>query len=329
MHKTNLKRRGFTLIEILVVLVIMGFLTSMVAPKLADMVGSSQQPIEDANLKELSKVVTDFIHQKERVPKDLVNLVHNDESAGGYVMLTIHEPGDEEAEFSEEFDTKLAVRLHALNDAEVKELRRLGVKKVRNYKHTFANTNEEYNEEVALAAGVEVLMIGCGSDDSSSNIVWEETREGSLTDDGSGKRRDFHSRGWKSRAISTVNTYACFDGGPYIGRILMGIDNESELVRKEYLERSGTSPKEARRQEVKWLNYALLLPRLDATVKRMDLTSKKLTLNKYDEEFEKGYGSRTIDMDGDDKQDIGDVVIVSPQGYISKEKNFSYGVHLK
>ena len=44
--KNFITKRAFTLVEILVVLVIMGFLVAMVAPKLAGMVSAAQEPID-------------------------------------------------------------------------------------------------------------------------------------------------------------------------------------------------------------------------------------------------------------------------------------------
>lgn len=324
-----MKRRAFTLVEILVVLVIMGFLVSMVAPKLADVVGFSEDPINDANLKELAKVMADFTIQKERLPKSLVNLVHlnEDQATPDYEMLTIHTPGDESV-LSEAFADRLVPTLHTLNTAEAKALRRLGVSKVRNYKHTFSGGSVEYNDEVTVAAGVEVLMAGCGSDGSAAAVEWSESRQGSVTDNGAGSI-SYASAVNADLDVATANTYACMDGAPYAGRIILGLDNDSELVRQGYLESSGTSPKEARRDEVQWLNYALLLPRLDDTVARMTtLSDYEIVLKKYDEDIEEGYGGRRVDM-REDTQGVGDVVVVSPQGYISKEKQFRYGVRIE
>jgi prepilin-type N-terminal cleavage/methylation domain-containing protein len=74
--KNFITKRAFTLVEILVVLVIMGFLAAMVAPRLAGMVTVAQEPIDTTSQKELSKVIQNFIIQKERLPRGLVNLVH-------------------------------------------------------------------------------------------------------------------------------------------------------------------------------------------------------------------------------------------------------------
>jgi prepilin-type N-terminal cleavage/methylation domain-containing protein len=324
--QTGIKRRAFTLIEILVVLVIMGLLAAMVAPKLAGIVDFSEDPIDDVNLKELAKIVADFSTQHERIPKNLVNLVEEDNTSNTYRMLSIHSAAGETADLSAQFEARLVPTLHVLNAYEVKELRRLGVRSVRNYRHTFSGSTVEYNQEVPLSAGTAVLMVGCGAEDNTSNVDWSDSFEGSINDNGSGTI-NYYSVSNEPLDVATSHVYACMDGAPYVGRIIMGIDNESELVQKKYLDTAGTSPKEARKEEIKWLHYAILLPRLDATVKRMDGVDT-LVLRKYDEEIEEGCGSKTIEMNKE-TQNISDIAVVSPQGLIAKEKNFKYGVKVQ
>lgn len=317
---------AFTLIEILVVLVIMGFLTTMVAPKLAGIMGFSEESIDDMNLKELSKIVTDFHLQNERVPRNMINLVHNDENAteGYYRTLTIHDTPGEVADLSEEFEMRLLPTLHVLNDAEVKELRRLGIHKVRNYRHTFNGGAIEYNTREEIKNGSTVLMVGCGSAIDTSKVTWSESQEGSITDNGEGNINYIFSTNTTPDTASGT-TYACISSAPYLGRIILGIDDENELVTKGYLDRAGTSPKETRKEEINWLHYGILLPRLKATVVRMG-TETTLDLRKYNEDIDEGYGSETIEMK---EQALSDIVVVSPQGLIAKDKNFKYGVRVE
>lgn len=321
-------RRAFTLIEILVVLVIMGFLTAMVAPKLSGILGYSEAPIDDANLRELGKSVAEFTAQRERLPRGLVNLVHENNSSGTtiYELLSINDLPGEAADLSARFADRLLPTLHVLNAAEAHELKRLGVGKVRNYRHTFSGGSEEYNHEVAVQAGVAVLMVGGGAPDASSVITWGTTRTGSINDNGTGN--PVYAPGVNiGLNDATADLYAHLDGAPYAGRILLGLDNESELVTGGWLEKAGTSPKEARRGEVGFLHYALLLPRLDATVARMG-EQTTLDLRKYDDEIETAYGVKTEEMNAA-TQRLSDVVVVSPQGYVNKELQFRYGVKIE
>ncbi len=315
---------AFTLIEILVVLVIMGFLVAMVSPKLAGVISGSQDPIDEANQKELSKVFRDFVSLKERLPRYMLNLIHEDDSSDKYEMLSIHS-ADGDAILSEKFNLKLVPVIHHLDADEALELRRLGVRHVRNYQHTYLAGGVEYNTDINVSAGVAVLMLGCGVNDTGI-FDWEDSLEGSITDNDAGTIV-YSKATAKAFDNDDVDTYAFDDTAPYLGRIIMGIDNESELVIKGYLDESGTSPKEMQSGEVKYMHYSILLPRLQATVARMG-TKKTLHLRKYDKDVENLYGKKEIKMN-EDIQDLGDIVIVSPQGYISRDKDFSYGVKIK
>ncbi|MEA3330464.1 MAG: type II secretion system protein [Campylobacterota bacterium] len=318
------KRGAFTLIEILVVLVIMGFLVAMVAPKLAGVISDSYEPIDDTNQKELSKVFHDFISLKERAPRGMLNLIDEDNSSNTYKPLSVYIM-DGDAILSEDFNLTLVPVIHHLNADEALELRRLGISSVRNYKHTYSGGTMEYNSEATIASGVAVLMLGCGVDNGGT-FDWVDSLEGSITDDNAGNIT-YSKTTPKAFDNDDANIYAFDDTAPYLGRIIMGIDNENELVTGGFLDVSGSSPKETKNDEIKYRHYSVLLPRLQATVQRMG-TKKTLHLRKYDKKVKNGYGQKIVKMD-EDIQDLGDIVIVSPQGYISRDKDFSYGVKIQ
>jgi len=325
MH-ANRARRAFTLIEILVVLVIMGFLTAMVAPKLAGILGYSETPVDDANLRELGKTLASFAAQRERLPRQMVNLVqeHSDNGSVTYEMLGINDVPGETADLSAAFADRLLPALHVLNTDEALELKRLGVSKIRNYRRDFGDGKYDYNHKVAVQTGVAVLMVGGGAEDNTSSIAWGASRTGSIDDDGAGTIA--YAPGNSVALDGTDAAYANMDGAPYVGRIILGLDDESELVTAGWLEKSGTSPKEARKGEVRILHYALLLPRLEATTARMPQTT--LELHKYDDEIATAYGVREEKMD-ETAQQLDQTVVVSPQGYVNKERQFRYGVKIE
>lgn len=325
--KNFITKRAFTLVEILVVLVIMGFLVAMVAPRLAGMVSVAQEPIDTASQKELSKVIQNFIIQRERLPRGLVNLVHENNNSGTvvYESLKVHVVGDEEAELSSRFADRLIPTIHYLNADEALALKRLGVNRVRNYRHTFSDGSVEYNSEKDVVEGLAVLMVGGGSTDSIAKITFGNSRTGFISDDGSGTI-SYSKSSNVALATTTPNTYAHMKRARHIGRIIMGIDNESELVSRGLLESSGTSPKESIGDEIKFLNYAILLPRLDESVQRMNTTI--LDIRKYDKKIKSGYGSKSVDMNAT-IQALGDVVVVSPQGAVYSDLDFEFGVNIK
>lgn len=316
--------RAYTPAELLVVVVIMGFLAAMVTPKLYSILASAETPIDDANLRELETAVNAFAMQHQKLPNGLVNLVHETGSASGsYRVLSVHDLLGETADLSARFADRLLPALHVLNAAEARELKRLGVSRVRNYRHTFDGGKEAYNMETEVEAGIAVLMVGGGADSTGSAIAWKNSRVGSISDDGAGNvvyRPDV------IMALDDAAGYACMDGAPFIGRIILGLDDDSELVTGGYLKTAGTSPREAREGEVAYLHYALLLPRLDATVTRMPRST--LELRKYDEDISKPYGTQYLAMETAPQQ-LGDVAAVSPQGYVSKTTPFRYGVKIE
>jgi hypothetical protein len=317
-------RRASTPAELLVVVVITGFLAAMVTPKLYGILAYSETPIDDANLKELETALAGFAARYQRFPQGLVNLVdETSDASGSFRMLRIHDRPVEGADLSARFADRLLPTLHVLNAAEARELRRLGIITVRNYRHTFADGKAAYGREREVRAGLAVLMAGGGAVSAGAKIVFRSSREGSISDDGSGSvvyRPD------AAMALDDPTGYARMDEAPYIGRIILGLDDDSELVTDGYLKAAGTSPKEARGEEVAYLRYSLLLPRLDATVARMTRTT--LELRKYDEEIATSYGMKYDAMETA-LQRLSDVAVVSPQGYVSRSKPFRYGVKIE
>jgi hypothetical protein len=316
--------RAYSPAELLVVVVITGFLAAMVTPKLYDILAFSETPIDDANLRELEAAMNGFVLQHRRLPYGLMNLVNETGSASGsYRMLCVHDVLGESADLSAHFADRLLPALHVLNAAEARELKRLGVYNVRIYRHTLADGKEAYNGEAEVRAGLAVLMVGGGADATGSDIVWKNARTGSISDDGAGNIA-YHPDA--IMALDDATGYARMDGAPFIGRIILGLDDDSELVTEGYLKTAGTSPREARENEVAHLHYGLLLPRLDATVARM--TRATLELRRYDEAMTASHGVQYLAMKSA-PQRLSDVVAVSPQGYVSKTTQFTYGVKIE
>jgi type II secretory pathway pseudopilin PulG len=316
--------RAYTPAELLVVVVITGFLAAMVAPKLYDILAFSETPIDDANLRELEAAMNGFAVQYRRLPQGLMNLVNETGSASGsYRMLCVHDVLGESADLSADFADRLLPALHVLNAAEARELKRLGVTTVRVYRHTFTDGKEAYDRETEVRAGLAVLMVGGGAVTSGSGIAWKNSRTGSISDDGAGNIA-YHPD--VIMALDDATGFARMDGAPFIGRIILGLDDESELVTGGCLKTAGTSPREARENEVGNLHYGLLLPRLDATVARM--TRSTLELRRYDDAMTASHGVQYLAMKSA-PQRLSDVVAVSPQGYVSKTTQFTYGVKIE
>lgn len=320
-------RHAFTLIEILVVLVIMGMLTAMVAPKLAGVVAWGEDPIDDANLRELDKAVDAFVLVHERLPRSFVNLVRH--TSDGYTSLGVQDVG-KGGVISARLADRLLPTLHILNAEEASELKRLGVAKVRNYTYEHSDERVEYNEMVSIDEGVGVMMIGCGAADDTRNVEWNTSREGAIDDDNTGDP-DYHPSSPVALDDTTSDRYACMDGGPYVGRIVMGIDADSELVARGYLEAAAVTPVHNARDLTAMLHYAVILPRLSETLGRIGET--ELTVRRYDDDIEHFYGyetgSETSGATFDAPQRLDETVAVSPHGRVHGNKQFRYGVKVR
>ena len=76
MHRTNRRRdRGFTLMELMVVIVILGLLAGIVAMNFDKVLGNAKRDTCKINIKQLGQVVENFRLTKGRLPDSLDELV--------------------------------------------------------------------------------------------------------------------------------------------------------------------------------------------------------------------------------------------------------------
>jgi general secretion pathway protein G len=69
-------RAGFTIVEIIVVVVIIGVLAAVIAPSFIGRIGQAKQGVAKQKLAEIEKAVWMFRTDYERFPKSLDELVH-------------------------------------------------------------------------------------------------------------------------------------------------------------------------------------------------------------------------------------------------------------
>lgn len=74
-HKDQQRRAGFTMVEILVVVVIIGVLAAMVLPTFVGRVGQAKQAVARQKLSEIEKAVEIFRTDYERYPETLDELI--------------------------------------------------------------------------------------------------------------------------------------------------------------------------------------------------------------------------------------------------------------
>lgn len=248
-------KAGFTLMELLVVLVIMGFLLGMIVPRLGGVADSAVDTVCDSNNKGVRYYTKSFLDAKGRLPNKLTNLVAYDLTSAAYVSnydddATEHSFSDNSTArmksdfdaangadlFAPDFVERNGVVLHTLDDDEAAELRSLGITTVLNLRG-----ENRPMESYSVNGSMPVAM--CGD--------YAETTLG-----------DFPP------------------GNPFwFGRILLGIGETSELVSAGYIQAAALCPGGIQQQDnVSFNNYVLVLPRLEATVERMDASVKDQTL---------------------------------------------------
>ena len=306
---------GFTLLEILVVLTIMGFLIAMVAPRLAGISGGAVDTVCDTNQNRMVTYMSSFFEKTNRFPSKLTNLVE-ETGANTYQIPAVSDqnPDNGPETLAAEFFERNHFAIHYLNNEELAELRGLGITKVLNlnaydayneagdafkadYDATAAGPNDvalagtvakaPAMEEVTIprdtaAAQLAVAMIGCGS----ANITDAPAMAAGLTE-----------RGW---------------GEPdWMGRIVLGMGPECSLVTSGIISNAAHCPGGIQNADNATYNdYNIVLPRLAATADRMT-----------------GFGA----LDGDTGTDGVQVSVVSyddapanPYDYVANGDNLRY-----
>jgi prepilin-type N-terminal cleavage/methylation domain-containing protein len=263
--------KGFTLLEILVVLTIMGFLIAMVAPRLAGISGGAVDTVCDSNQNRMVTYMSTFFEQTNRMPNKLTNIVE-ETAAGVYQIPAIsdEDPDNGPETLAAELMKRNHFVLHYLSADEAAELKKMGIVKVLNLNDYSAYTEDgsavktDYDataagpNDVALAAapitkfasmadvpvagGLAVAMIGCGSADAIPGTVPATVAT--------------TERGW---------------GEPdHFGRIIMGMGPESSLITSGIIGNAAHCPGGIQNTDNATYNdYNLVLPRLEATATRM------------------------------------------------------------
>jgi prepilin-type N-terminal cleavage/methylation domain-containing protein len=260
---------GFTLLEILVVLTIMGFLIAMVAPRLAGISGDAVDTVCDSNQNRMITMMSGFYEKTNRYPSNMTNLV--DETAAGVYQIPAISDDDPEngAEtIAAEFNERNHFRRHYLSELEVRELKNLGIVKVLNlnsydaYDET-GTLKADYNnaandvaqvgtvtrapkmEPVTLdpdvaTAPMAVAMIGMGADTTGATPAWTV---------------EAGERGWGEN--------------DFHARMVFGFGPENSLVTSGLVSNAAHCPGGIQNADnVTYNDYNLVLPRLKSTVDR-------------------------------------------------------------
>ncbi len=265
---------GFTLLEMLVVVMIMGFLLAMIAPRFASIFGDSEDTVCDSNIKNTRQFVAGFEMAHNKLPNNLLNPVLCNAAGNTFSGVGVGDPAiDGNEAFTAAFVERITAGLYALNAAEAQELRELGVTTVLAYNNTgdagakidpfagnatLAEIGREL-QEVPVAAGVRVLMIGASTNNAgavTNQVAVNATTHAALT----------------SGIVDGINNHIAHPWWMY--RIFMGIGPNSELVTSGYAQSTGNCPsfERAVSEFTTWGHYCLVMPRLAATIERVSET---------------------------------------------------------
>lgn len=278
---TKKSKGAFTLIEIMVVLVIMGFLVALVAPKLAGIVDSAVDTNCDTNQERLRKVINTYVQQNNALPNGLMNMVVIDDTTALTAATPSVTDGDKAngAEIlSDEFSERFKPQVYYINEDEADELVGMGIKGFK-YMGMVGTGNDPAADDIveegvsgSMQAGVPVMMAGVGIDSGGTALTWAEGH--TITIAGSDVTEDSATpvsiTGGSATDANSDGTFARMDEGKAVGRILMGVSNSGELVQSGMLDESGTCPGQLQnKDQFSWGNYVVVVPRLSATMERL------------------------------------------------------------
>ncbi len=268
MKKMFKNEQGFTLLEILVVLTIMGFLIAMVAPRLAGISGGAVDTVCDTNQNRMVTYMSSYFEQTNRFPNKLTNLVAEDTAiAAGTVakyqvpMTSDQDPDNGAEVLAAEIYERNHFYIHVLDEDEAKELKSMGIVKVFNL-NDYSGQNDagdaftgdeaindvpntlviEANrapvmEDVTVEENLGVTMVGCGVADANFVVSTK-------------------GRGWGE--------------ADWFGRIVLGMGPECSLVTSGVISNAAHCPGGIQNTDnCTYNDYNLVLPRLEATAARM------------------------------------------------------------
>ena len=282
MKKTFKNKQGFTLLEILVVLTIMGFLIAMVAPRLAGISTNASETVCNSSKYRIKTFMSSFYEQYNRYPNKVTNLVMTDgatiaaanAAAAGYqIPYCSNDDPDDGAEVLALGHNKMyKFMIHRLNAAEAQELTDLGITSVFNLndyaseadgldgaaafgrQHTPPNPNDDRVSNWANITAVAAQRPSMESCPVTAGVGVAMCGCG-IDLAGTGLTYIPGERGWAEEDL--------------FGRLVFSLGPESELVTSGIVNNAANCPGSIQNADnFSFGGYYLILPRLAATADR-------------------------------------------------------------
>jgi len=251
--KTVSNKKGFTMLELLWVIVIIGFMTAMIAPRLGGVSEKAEAKVNEANLKDTKKCVETFQQDfSGDLPDRLINLMLADDDGiaaapGDCVKPKVEDVTNDVMEsISYDFDMRCILTEHVLSAAEANELRTMGITEVLSWNHPDdpdydSATHANRYDHVDVNPGVMVLMTGGGAADATADITPDSGFDALGEDIGNPE---------------------------WLYRIVLGIGPDCGMVSEYYIEAAPLCPAGLDNRKYYYNYYSIVLPRLSATLDR-------------------------------------------------------------
>ena len=275
-------QKGFTLLEILVVLTIMGFLIAMVAPRLADISGSATATVCDSSKYRIKTYMSSFYEQYNRYPNLVTNLAMTNgatlaaanTAADGYQIpyCSNDDPDDGPEVLAYGHNKMYKFMIHRLNDAEAKELINLGIT-------TVLNLNDYAADADGLDGAAAVGRQTSPGHNSGRVSNWADitviankrpSREICNVEAGVGVAMCGCGIDLAGTGLTYTNAERAWAEEDIFARMIFGLGPESELVTSGIVNNAAHCPGSIQNADNFTCGiYYLILPRLEATADRL------------------------------------------------------------
>ena len=283
---------GFTLLELIVVITLMGFLIAILAPRLANMTDVAVDMQCDNNKQRLTEIVSTFITMNNRLPDGLVSLAVKDTTDAWTISSDDGNPANGPEFLSREMADNNNLGVLTVTEADtdlVEALIDMGISKIYYYKDmggTDPDAKWVLQDPIDLtAATFEVGLAVVGYD------------------------------GEFAAGAPALADGAKYSNAGLIGRILLGVHSECELVENGMISNAGVYADAQRKTEYyKYGYYTIIMPRFEDQATALDGITVNAFLDTNDNDT-KDTGERVFTLADWDAEEIWDYYVMCPEGH--------------